>query len=171
MMLLSSQSRACSRPMVTFSTRKAISLYNYQSSRFLKTIGSPGRRSNSPKPSQPQTHATNAMHGSGTKQHSTTTSMGFTHSAPSMISRAEFEKAPYPSITNLRALFIASAIPMVGFGAMDNIVSRICSNIIFCSCWQRKLIALLVTQVMIQAGQYIDSTLGVSLGLATMVRF
>jgi len=48
-----------------------------------------------------------------------------------------------PSVDALRTLFIASAIPMVGFGFMDNIV-------------------------MIQAGQYIDSTLGVTLGLATM---
>ncbi|GKY93077.1 hypothetical protein MPSEU_000276000 [Mayamaea pseudoterrestris] len=80
---------------------------------------------------------------SSLKQHSTTTSMDFTHSAPSLISKAECDSAAYPSMTNLRALFVASAIPMVGFGAMDNIV-------------------------MIQAGQYIDSTLGVSLGLATM---
>jgi hypothetical protein len=43
----------------------------------------------------------------------------------------------------LRALFVASAVPMVGFGFMDNLV-------------------------MIQAGQYIDSTLGVKFGLATM---
>jgi hypothetical protein len=51
--------------------------------------------------------------------------MDFTHSAPSLISKAECEKAPYPSVMNLRALFVASAIPMVGFGAMDNIVSEI----------------------------------------------
>jgi len=50
---------------------------------------------------------------------------------------------PAPSWNALRTLFVASAIPMVGFGFMDNLV-------------------------MIQAGQYIDSTLGVSLGLATM---
>ena len=49
--------------------------------------------------------------------------MDFTHSAPSLISKAECDSAAYPSVTNLRALFVASAIPMVGFGAMDNIVS------------------------------------------------
>jgi Transmembrane protein 65 len=50
---------------------------------------------------------------------------------------------PKPSLQNLKTLFVASAIPMVGFGFMDNCV-------------------------MIQAGQYIDSTIGVRLGLATM---
>ena len=48
-----------------------------------------------------------------------------------------------PSFQELKTLFVASAVPMVGFGAMDNFV-------------------------MIQAGQYIDSTLGVQLGLATL---
>lgn len=48
-----------------------------------------------------------------------------------------------PSRAELRNLFIASSIPMIGFGFMDNFV-------------------------MIQAGQYIDSTLGVTLGLATL---
>jgi hypothetical protein len=43
----------------------------------------------------------------------------------------------------LRTIFIASAVPMIGFGFMDNLV-------------------------MIQAGQYIDTTLGVRLGLATL---
>ena len=43
----------------------------------------------------------------------------------------------------MRQHFVASAIPMVGFGFMDNFV-------------------------MIQAGQYIDSTVGVTLGLATL---
>ncbi len=49
-----------------------------------------------------------------------------------------------PSVDALRTLFIALAIPMVGFGLTDNFA-------------------------MIQAGQYIDSTLGVTLGLATMI--
>lgn len=68
-----------------------------------------------------RTHRT--IHNSASKQHSSTTSMNFTHSAPRVISKAECERAPYPSMRNLRALFVASAIPMVGFGAMDNIVS------------------------------------------------
>jgi hypothetical protein len=48
-----------------------------------------------------------------------------------------------PSYQDLKSLFIASSIPMIGFGFMDNFV-------------------------MIQAGHYIDSTLGVTLGLATL---
>lgn len=48
-----------------------------------------------------------------------------------------------PSMSQLKILFTASAVPMVGFGFMDNIV-------------------------MIQAGQYIDQTIGVTMGLATM---
>jgi len=50
---------------------------------------------------------------------------------------------PKPTKSQLKVLFTASAVPMIGFGFMDNIV-------------------------MIQAGQFIDNTLGVSLGLATM---
>jgi hypothetical protein len=50
---------------------------------------------------------------------------------------------PTPSYQDLKSLFIASSIPMIGFGFMDNFV-------------------------MIQAGHYIDSTLGVTLGLATL---
>lgn len=48
-----------------------------------------------------------------------------------------------PSFHQLKALFVSSAIPMVGFGFMDNFI-------------------------MIQAGGYIDATLGVKFGLATM---
>jgi len=66
--------------------------------------------------------------------------MDFTNSCPSFIINNTAER---PSVAALRTLFVASAVPMVGFGAMDNFV-------------------------MIQAGQYIDSTLGVQLGLATM---
>lgn len=65
--------------------------------------------------------------------------MEFTPSEPHVVEA----NTPRPSREALKTLFIASAIPMVGFGFMDNLV-------------------------MIQAGQYIDSTLGVSLGLATM---
>ena len=43
----------------------------------------------------------------------------------------------------MKALLLSSAIPMVGFGFMDNLV-------------------------MIQAGSYIDNTLGVQFGLATL---
>lgn len=48
-----------------------------------------------------------------------------------------------PSSQQLKILFTASAVPMIGFGFMDNLV-------------------------MIQAGQFIDNTIGVSMGLATM---
>lgn len=75
------------------------------------------------------------------KHHSTST-MDFVHSYPSVIV-TDPHNIPRPSSSALRTLFIASAVPMVGFGCMDNFV-------------------------MIQAGQYIDSTLGVQLGLATM---
>ena len=46
-------------------------------------------------------------------------------------------------ISDLRALFIASSIPMIGFGFMDQFV-------------------------LIQAGGYIDATFGISFGLATL---
>lgn len=62
---------------------------------------------------------------------------------PSTLTSSVFEPIPIPTRAALRQLFLISAIPMVGFGFMDNVV-------------------------MIQAGQYIDSTLGVTLGLATM---
>ena len=48
-----------------------------------------------------------------------------------------------PTKEQLKILFTASAVPMIGFGFMDNIV-------------------------MIQAGQLIDNTIGVTMGLATM---
>eukprot|EP00548_Thalassiothrix_antarctica_P007084 CAMPEP_0194151640 /NCGR_PEP_ID=MMETSP0152-20130528/49109_1 /TAXON_ID=1049557 /ORGANISM="Thalassiothrix antarctica, Strain L6-D1" /LENGTH=351 /DNA_ID=CAMNT_0038855617 /DNA_START=30 /DNA_END=1085 /DNA_ORIENTATION=+ len=48
-----------------------------------------------------------------------------------------------PSSQQLKALFVASAIPMVAFGFMDNLI-------------------------MIQAGGYIDATFGAALGLATL---
>jgi len=102
---------------------------------------------------------------SATKKHSTTT-CDFTNSspAPSVLEKSgaiastsesagsraggggggeEIHLVDPPKLKALRTLFVASAIPMVGFGFMDNVV-------------------------MIQAGQYIDSTIGVSLGLATM---
>lgn len=92
------------------------------------------------------------LHTSTTKKLSTTT-CDFTHSspAPSVLFKSGLASAASgggdrierPNMKALRTLFVASAIPMVGFGFMDNLV-------------------------MIQAGQYIDSTLGVSLGLATM---
>jgi hypothetical protein len=80
------------------------------------------------------------MHSSAQKlMPASTTTMEFTPSDPYVVEA----NTPRPSREALKTLFIASAIPMVGFGFMDNLV-------------------------MIQAGQYIDSTLGVSLGLATM---
>uniref|UniRef100_A0A7S1Z4I3 GAF domain-containing protein n=1 Tax=Trieres chinensis TaxID=1514140 RepID=A0A7S1Z4I3_TRICV len=51
--------------------------------------------------------------------------------------------APRPTVAQLKTLFVSSAVPMVGFGFMDNFI-------------------------MIQAGGYIDSTLGVKFGLATL---
>lgn len=52
-------------------------------------------------------------------------------------------KVKNPSVSELKTLFATSALPMVGFGFMDNFI-------------------------MIQAGGYIDSTLGVQFGLATL---
>lgn len=109
--------------------------------------------------------STSAVAFSSKQQHSTASSIEFVHSCPSIFSSAGASAArattvtkkntniidgtaftaviqpPHP--TDLRTLFIASAIPMVGFGFMDQFV-------------------------LIQAGGYIDATLGVSLGLATM---
>lgn len=48
-----------------------------------------------------------------------------------------------PTTQQLRTLVFTSAVPMVGFGFMDNLV-------------------------MIQAGDMIDSTIGVTLGLSTL---
>jgi len=64
------------------------------------------------------------------------------------ISKAEWQtfqdkSAAMPSSLQLRRHAIACAVPMVGFGAMDNFI-------------------------MIQAGDYIDTTIGVSFGMATM---
>jgi hypothetical protein len=72
----------------------------------------------------------------------TTMNFGATSSTSSAATSAT-EAVPDPTVKALRTLFIASAIPMVGFGFMDNVV-------------------------MIQAGQYIDSTVGVTFGLATL---
>lgn len=79
--------------------------------------------------------------------------MDFVHSCPSIVVPTAGSAAaaaltteasiPKPQLVDLRTLFVASAIPMVGFGFMDQFV-------------------------LIQAGGYIDATLGVSLGLATM---
>mmetsp|Transcript_11835 Transcript_11835/g.18169 ORF Transcript_11835/g.18169 Transcript_11835/m.18169 type:complete len:319 (+) Transcript_11835:167-1123(+) len=49
----------------------------------------------------------------------------------------------HPSLPQLKQIFIASAVPMVAFGFMDNLI-------------------------MIQAGGYIDATFGAALGLATL---
>jgi hypothetical protein len=56
---------------------------------------------------------------------------------------AALTELPCPTEFQLRTLFMTSSIPMVGFGFMDNFI-------------------------MIQAGGYIDATLGVKFGLATM---
>lgn len=48
-----------------------------------------------------------------------------------------------PTTEQLRSVFTSSAVPMIGFGFMDNFI-------------------------MIQAGGYIDATLGVKMGLATL---
>lgn len=53
------------------------------------------------------------------------------------------ESTPRPTSKQLKTLFVASAVPMCGFGFMDNFI-------------------------MIQAGSYIDATLGVTMGLATL---
>ena len=58
-------------------------------------------------------------------------------------SRASEEFLASPTRSQLRTLFVSSAVPMIGFGFMDNFI-------------------------MIQAGGYIDSTLGVKFGLATI---
>ena len=62
---------------------------------------------------------------------------------PTRTTSSVLEQQQEPNKQALKNLFVASAVPMIGFGFMDNIV-------------------------MIQAGQYIDSTLGVALGLATL---
>ena len=50
------------------------------------------------------------------------------------------------TLQQIRSIFLSAAIPMVGFGFMDNFV-------------------------MITAGQAIDNSLGVQMGLATMVSY
>ena len=80
----------------------------------------------------------------------TTTSAWATYAetAPSILLRSpqnlqQHINSTPPTTRQLQAQFLAAAIPMIGFGFMDNLV-------------------------MIQAGNYIDTTLGVQLGLATM---
>lgn len=84
------------------------------------------------------------LHGSA-RVNKSSSALDFTHStaASTAAAQAAVVVPPPPDVTALRTLFVTSAVPMVGFGFMDNLV-------------------------LIQAGQYIDSTLGVSLGLATM---
>eukprot|EP00929_Paragymnodinium_shiwhaense_P108603 TRINITY_DN74917_c0_g1_i1.p1 TRINITY_DN74917_c0_g1~~TRINITY_DN74917_c0_g1_i1.p1 ORF type:complete len:362 (+),score=55.00 TRINITY_DN74917_c0_g1_i1:103-1188(+) len=57
---------------------------------------------------------------------------------------ADASPPPEPNLMQKKAIFIAAAVPMMGFGIMDN-------------------------TVMILAGDFIDQTIGVKLGLATMV--
>jgi len=63
--------------------------------------------------------------------------------APPTLMAQVVNDANHPSSKQLKAIFIASAIPMVAFGFMDNLI-------------------------MIQAGGYIDATFGATLGLATL---
>jgi hypothetical protein len=67
----------------------------------------------------------------------TTTTAAATASTATMVSENKV------ALSDLRALFIASSIPMIGFGFMDQFV-------------------------LIQAGGYIDATFGISFGLATL---
>lgn len=67
----------------------------------------------------------------------------FPSTATSAAASASSSNVVAPSASALKSIFLASAIPMIGFGFMDNFV-------------------------MIQAGQYIDNTLGVQFGLATL---
>lgn len=84
------------------------------------------------------------IHSSAKTEHSTP-SMSMEHSTSSSTSGASSSSSvtPKPSMKQLKILFTASAVPMIGFGFMDNLV-------------------------MIQAGQFIDNTIGVTMGLATM---
>lgn len=68
--------------------------------------------------------------------------IGFTRSAASAAAKASADEAPTTRQLLLHARL--AAVPMVGFGFMDNII-------------------------MIQAGDYIDATLGVTLGFSTLV--
>lgn len=79
------------------------------------------------------------------RQHSVLPNEYAVHPYPSIILRSNGTSSNSTSIplNDLRALFVAAAVPMVGFGFMDQFV-------------------------LIQAGGYIDATLGVKLGLATL---
>lgn len=99
----------------------------------LRTITSGAKRSKS--------RANKELHSSATAQHSTS-HLDFVHSSASIV-HSSSNPIPRPGFTSLKSLFVASAIPMVGFGFMDNVV-------------------------MIQAGQAIDSTIGVQLALHTL---
>jgi Transmembrane protein 65 len=80
------------------------------------------------------------------RQHSALPNEFAVYSCPSIILRSNGTSTASSNtipFTDLRALFVAAAVPMVGFGFMDQFV-------------------------LIQAGGYIDATLGVKLGLATL---
>lgn len=78
-----------------------------------------------------------------TEQSTPTVSMGQQQQAQVAAAANNPQAIAPPSSQQLKILFTASAVPMIGFGFMDNLV-------------------------MIQAGQFIDNTIGVSMGLATM---
>mmetsp|Transcript_8080 Transcript_8080/g.11743 ORF Transcript_8080/g.11743 Transcript_8080/m.11743 type:complete len:319 (+) Transcript_8080:106-1062(+) len=65
-----------------------------------------------------------------------------THTTTAVVAKV-LKQQDRPSLPQLQQIFISSAIPMVAFGFMDNLI-------------------------MIQAGGYIDSTFGATLGLATL---
>lgn len=80
------------------------------------------------------------IHSSAKSEQSTPT-MSMEH--PERLASASPKDVPAPTRAQLKVLFTASAVPMIGFGFMDNVV-------------------------MVNAGQFIDSTIGVTMGLATM---
>ncbi|CAB9514383.1 Transmembrane protein 65 [Seminavis robusta] len=135
MLLLPQQSNRMAVLVVSRSfSRRITASHRPTNMRNISTRKTTTSSSNNSKQHQP-------LHSSATTQQST---LSIEQAAAKKQQQALAESTPTaPTMDQLKVLFTASAIPMIGFGVMDNLV-------------------------MIQAGQFIDSTLGVTMGLATM---
>jgi Transmembrane protein 65 len=88
-----------------------------------------------------RTHLANTNSNVSKRIHSSTKSESAVSPSDLLVNSTQSFHAP--SRDQLKSLFLSSAVPMIGFGFMDNFI-------------------------MIQAGGYIDATLGVTMGLATL---
>jgi putative methionine-R-sulfoxide reductase with GAF domain len=84
------------------------------------------------------------------------------------IMSSEVQDVPQPTSQQLRILALRSAIPMVGFGIMDNIGTFHGKQLSIYVFVFISLFILCLYQVMITAGEAIDASIGVAFGLSTL---